>query len=52
MKKILLGLMLLGAAPAMAQENNEFVPVDKYSVATNRFWSNWFGTAGGDYVST
>ena len=52
MKKILLGLMLLGAAPAMAQENNEFVPVDKYSVATNRFWSNWFVTAGGDYVST
>lgn len=36
----------------MAQETaSEIVPVDKYSVATNRFWSNWFVTAGGDYVS-
>lgn len=54
MKKLLLGLMLLGATTAMAQEQSttEFVPVDKYSVATNRFWSNWFITAGGDYVSS
>lgn len=53
MKKMLLGLMLVGATSAMAQEQSttEFVPVDKYSVATNRFWSNWFITAGGDYVS-
>lgn len=53
MKKILMGLMLLGATSAMAQETtNDFVPVDKYSVATNRFWSNWFVTAGGDYVAS
>lgn len=53
MKKILMGLMLLGATSGMAQETtNDFVPVDKYSVATNRFWSNWFITAGGDYVSS
>lgn len=53
MKKILLGMMLLGATSAMAQETTqEIVPVDKYSVATNRFWSNWFITAGGDYVSS
>lgn len=52
-KKMLLGLMLLGTTSAMAQENaSEIVPVDKYSVATNRFWSNWFVTAGGDYVSS
>lgn len=53
MKKMLLGLMLLGTTSAMAQETaSEIVPVDKYSVATNRFWSNWFVTAGGDYVSS
>lgn len=46
--------MLLGATAAMAQEQSttEIVPVDKYSVATNRFWSNWFVTAGGNYVSS
>lgn len=54
MKKMLFGLMLLGATSAMAQnqETTEIAPVDKYSVATNRFWSNWFVTAGGDYVSS
>ena len=52
-RKMLLGLMLLGTTSAMAQETTpEIVPVDKYSVATNRFWSNWFVTAGGDYVSS
>lgn len=54
MKKMLFGLMLLGATSVMAQnqETTEIAPVDKYSVATNRFWSNWFVTAGGDYVSS
>lgn len=53
MKKILMGLMLLGATSVMAQETtNEIAPVDKYSVATNNFWSNWFVTAGGDYVAS
>lgn len=54
MKKMLFGLMLLGATSAMAQnqETTEIAPVDKYSVATNNFWSNWFVTAGGDYVSS
>ena len=27
----------------------ETVPVQKYSVATNSFWSNWFVQVGGDY---
>ena len=41
MKKMLFGLMLLGATSAMAQnqETTEIAPVDKYSVATNRFWA-------------
>lgn len=54
MKKMLLGLMLFGATSAMAQdvEMNSVTPMDKYSVATNNFWSNWFITAGGDYVSS
>ena len=32
---------------ALAQETT--VPVKKYSVATNSFWSNWFITVGGNY---
>lgn len=54
MRKMLLALMFLGVTSAMAQEQSstEIVPTDKYSVATNRFWSNWFITAGGDYVSS
>lgn len=54
MKRMLMGLMLLGATTAMAQETtyNSAAPTDKYSVATNNFWSNWFVTAGGDYVSS
>lgn len=53
MKKILMGLMLLGATSAMAQETTgEIAPMDKYSVATNNFWSNWFVTVGGDYVAS
>ena len=48
-----MGLMLLGATSAMAQETtSEIAPMDKYSVATNNFWSNWFVTVGGDYVAS
>ena len=32
---------------ALAQDTT--VPVKKYSVATNSFWSNWFITVGGNY---
>ncbi len=32
---------------AFAQDTT--VPVKKYSVATNSFWSNWFITVGGNY---
>ena len=40
MKKLLIVLLLAGASVAsMAQENDA---TEKYSVATNSFWSNWF----------
>lgn len=47
MKKVLFTLALAGLTMgAMAQDND---PVEKYSVATNSFWSNWFIQVGGDW---
>ena len=46
MKKLLIVLLLAGASVAsMAQENDA---TEKYSVATNSFWSNWFIQAGAE----
>lgn len=46
MKKLLMVLAFAGLSVAgMAQTEN--VPVTKYSVATNSFWSNWFIQVGG-----
>ena len=40
MKKFLMVLAIAGVSVAsMAQDA---VPTEKYSVATNSFWSNWF----------
>ena len=48
MKKLFFLLAFAGLATfANAQTS---VPVEKYSVSTNSFWSNWFITAGGDYT--
>lgn len=47
MKKLLIVLLLAGASVAsMAQENDA---TEKYSVATNSFWSNWFIQAGAEW---
>lgn len=47
MKKLLLSLAVAGLSlSAMAQDAD---PVQKYSVATNSFWSNWFIQVGGDW---
>ncbi|MEG1729282.1 MAG: OmpA family protein [Bacteroidaceae bacterium] len=52
MKKLMFALAFAGMSTvAMAQDTVE-VPQMKYSVATNSFWSNWFISAGGDYMST
>ena len=48
MRKLMLALAFVGfTATAFAQETT--VPVSKYSVSTNSFWSNWFVTVGGDF---
>jgi outer membrane protein OmpA-like peptidoglycan-associated protein len=48
MKKLMFVLAFVGMTSfALAQETT--VPVKKYSVATNSFWSNWFITVGGNY---
>ncbi len=47
MKKLLIVLALAGVSTAsMAQDSD---PVQKYSVATNSFWSNWFIQVGGEW---
>ena len=43
MKKLFTILALACVSVAgMAQNSDNTVPTDKYSVATNSFWSNWF----------
>ena len=48
MKKLLFVLAFVGVASFASAQTTD-VPQQKYSVATNSFWSNWFITAGGDY---
>ena len=46
MKKLLMVMALAGmTATGFAQE----APVQKHSVATNSFWSNWFIQAGANW---
>lgn len=51
-KNLFAALLFVAAGPAIAQttttqvETVEYNP-DKYRVETNRFWSNWFVSAGG-----
>lgn len=51
MKKILMLLAVVGfSSVAFAQSNNpgyEVILGDKYQVFTNKFWDNWFVSAGG-----
>ena len=47
MKRMMAAIAFLGVS--MASFAQETVPVQKYSVATNSFWSNWFIQIGGDY---
>lgn len=48
MKKLMFALALVGfTTSAMAQENE--IPTQKYSVATNSFWANWFVQVGGQF---
>ncbi len=42
MKKLLIALAFAGISVASMAQENETVPTEKYSVATNSFWSNWF----------
>ncbi|MBO5187183.1 MAG: OmpA family protein [Prevotella sp.] len=42
MKKLLIALAFAGISTASMAQENETVPTEKYSVATNSFWSNWF----------
>ncbi|WP_337634891.1 OmpA family protein, partial [Prevotella sp.] len=48
MKKLFIVLAMCGLTMgSMAQETTD--PVQKYSVATNSFWSNWFIQVGADW---
>lgn len=47
MKKFLMVLAFAGVS--MAGFAQEEVPTQKYSVATNSFWSNWFVQVGANW---
>ena len=57
MRKLMLALAVAGmSVGSMAQQTMETVeimevPVDAYRVSTNKFWSNWFVSAGGGFTS-
>ena len=46
MKKLLIVLAIAGVSVAASAQD---YPTEKYSVATNSFWSNWFIQAGADW---
>src|SRR3712207_5135673 len=47
MKKLLIVLAFAGVSLSSMAQDAE--PVQKYSVATNSFWSNWFIQVGGEW---
>lgn len=47
MKRLLIVLALAGVSMTSMAQNTD--PVQKYSVATNSFWSNWFIQAGAEW---
>ena len=42
MKKLLIVLAMCGLTMGASAQETTTDPVQKYSVATNSFWSNWF----------
>ena len=52
MKKLVMALALASVSVAgMAQDNQVAEPTEKYSVATNSFWSNWFIQANATWTA-
>lgn len=48
MKKLILALAVVGLTTNLMAQEYE-IPTQKYSVATNSFWSNWYIQLGGDF---
>ena len=49
MKKLFLVLAMCGLTMSSMAQDTTTDPVQKYSVATNSFWSNWFIQVGADW---
>ena len=49
MKKLFLVLAMCGLTMSSMAQDTTTDPVQKYSVATNSFWSNWFVQVGADW---
>ena len=49
MKKLLIALAMCGLSMSSMAQETTADPVQKYSVATNSFWSNWFIQVGADW---
>lgn len=49
MKKFLIAMAMCGLSMGSMAQETTTDPVQKYSVATNSFWSNWFVQVGADW---
>ena len=49
MKKLLIVLAFAGVSVASMAQDTDAAPSEKYSVATNSFWHNWFVQVGADW---
>ena len=51
MKKLLIVLAMCGLSMGSMAQETTADPVEKYSVATNSFWSNWIVQEGADWIA-
>ena len=49
MKKLLIVLAFAGMSTAAMAQDTDALPSEKYSVATNSFWHNWFVQVGAEW---
>ena len=49
MKKLFIVLAFACVSVAATAQDNDAIPSEKYSVATNTFWQNWFIQVGADW---
>lgn len=51
MRKLLMALAVVGLSTSAAMAQETEIPTQKYSVATNSFWANWFVSGGLNFTA-